>query len=171
GVTPPAALPKLPPAASVLPKKTAAKKEAAVDLEKSTKAEKPNPALTTIVPDGFAKLAAAAEAAEIKPEPAAEEAPHPLDLDEKPAAERVESDGRTLIPRAVAPAPPGKPVHPFFQRYLERREYFVRPGDTLENIAHRLYQDPSMAEVLWKLNAESLPAPEDLQPGQILRLP
>jgi nucleoid-associated protein YgaU len=63
------------------------------------------------------------------------------------------------------------PVHPYFERYLERKEYFVRPGDTLENIAQRLYQDPKLADYLFEKNRELLNSPDELKPGMKLRLP
>lgn len=65
----------------------------------------------------------------------------------------------------------GKPVHPFYQRYLDNKEYFVRPEDTLENIAYRLYQDEAMAKELLRVNAEQIKQQTDLKPGMRLRLP
>lgn len=63
------------------------------------------------------------------------------------------------------------PVHPYFQRYLERKEYFVREGDTLENIALRLYQDAKLSDYLFELNRDVLSRPEDLRPGTTIKLP
>lgn len=65
----------------------------------------------------------------------------------------------------------GKPVHPYFERYLDRKTYYTRSGDTLESIALSLYQDPAMADSLLKANARELKSASDLRPGMILRLP
>jgi nucleoid-associated protein YgaU len=63
------------------------------------------------------------------------------------------------------------PVHPYFQRYLDQKEYFVRPGDTLEIIAHRLFQDEKKAVDLLALNKDALPTPDALKPGMTIKLP
>ena len=73
----------------------------------------------------------------------------------------------------VAATTPGTnaPVHPFFQRYLDRKEYFSRQGDTLANIAQRLYGNEAMAKSLLAANRDKLVQAEDLRPGMLLRLP
>lgn len=63
------------------------------------------------------------------------------------------------------------PIHPYFQRYLDQKEYFVRPGDTLELIAHRLYQDNARAADLLAANKDVLPNPNSLKAGMTLKLP
>jgi len=63
------------------------------------------------------------------------------------------------------------PVHPYFQRYLDQKEYFVRPGDTLEIIAHRLFQDEKKAAELLALNKDVLPTPDALKAGMTIKLP
>ncbi|MFO0946310.1 MAG: hypothetical protein U1D30_10240 [Planctomycetota bacterium] len=63
------------------------------------------------------------------------------------------------------------PVHPFFQRYLDRKTYYVREGDDLRRIAEHLYQDESMVSKLFEANKHQLKRPEDLRPGMLLRLP
>ena len=63
------------------------------------------------------------------------------------------------------------PVHPYFQRYLDQKEYFVRPGDTLESIAHRLFQDEKKAADLLAANKDALPSPAALKPGMTIKLP
>jgi nucleoid-associated protein YgaU len=73
--------------------------------------------------------------------------------------------------RETAPSPPKGPIHPFFQRYLDRGEYFVRDGDTLRDIALRLYQDESMVPELLRINRSLLATADDLRPGMMLRLP
>lgn len=72
-------------------------------------------------------------------------------------------------PRESAGSTTGKPAHPYFQRFLDRKEYFVRDGETLGDIADRLYQDRSMVDRLRQLNNLGASAP--LKPGQKIRLP
>lgn len=73
---------------------------------------------------------------------------------------------------AKSSLPPGKgPIHPYFLRYLESKEYYVRPGDSLDNIAERLYQDRTMVDLLLESNRDQLTGPSDLRPGMTLRLP
>lgn len=63
------------------------------------------------------------------------------------------------------------PVHPFFQRYLDRKTYYVREGDDLRRIAEHLYQDEKMVPALFEANKHQLTRKEDLRPGMLLRLP
>lgn len=65
----------------------------------------------------------------------------------------------------------GNPIHPYFRRYLDRKRYFVRSGDTFESIAERLYQDPQMAESLRRANPSALGDAGAPRPGVTLRLP
>lgn len=82
---------------------------------------------------------------------------------------RVEE--RSTIPAPKAGQPGRRPIHPFYQRYLDEGEYFVRPGDTLRAIAERLYQDESMVAALINANKSQLKQASDLRPGMRLRLP
>lgn len=59
------------------------------------------------------------------------------------------------------------PIHPFFQRYLDEREYPVRYGDTFEVIAYRLYGDETQAAAIRAAN----PDVDKLRSGMRLRLP
>ena len=85
---------------------------------------------------------------------------------------------RRTGPRTKRPIParndvkgrPG-PVHPFFQRYLDRHEYFVRPGDTLAGIAYRLYGDEAKAATILARNRDQLTHADQLRPGALLKLP
>lgn len=70
-----------------------------------------------------------------------------------------------------ATSPSARPVHPYFQRYLDQKRYFVRPGDSLENIALRLYQDPNMAGRIRELNRDKLGPDGKPRPGFTLDLP
>jgi len=79
---------------------------------------------------------------------------------------------KTALREADVKAPEKKgPIHPYFQRYLDQKEYYVRPGDTLELIAHRLYQDNSRAAALLAANKDVLSAPDSLKAGMTLKLP
>lgn len=69
------------------------------------------------------------------------------------------------------PAERTGPVHPYFQRYLDEKEYFVRPGDTLETIAHRLFQDEKKAADILAVNKDQLPTASALKPGMTIKLP
>jgi len=69
------------------------------------------------------------------------------------------------------PADRTGPVHPYFQRYLDQKEYFVRPGDTLASIAHRLFQDEKKAADLLAANKELVPTPDALKAGMTIKLP
>lgn len=64
------------------------------------------------------------------------------------------------------------PIHPFFQRYLEEKEYPVRYGDTLEVIAYRLYGDEKMSDAIAAANGDLLRENNSrLRSGMRLRLP
>lgn len=69
------------------------------------------------------------------------------------------------------PAEKKGPIHPYFQRYLDQKEYYVRPGDTLESIAHRLYQDEAKSADLLAANKDSLASADALKPGMTIKLP
>jgi nucleoid-associated protein YgaU len=63
------------------------------------------------------------------------------------------------------------PIHPYFRRYLERKEYYVRAGDDLATIALRLYGEESKAEDIRKLNKDVLGGEKEPKPGTTLKLP
>jgi nucleoid-associated protein YgaU len=73
-------------------------------------------------------------------------------------------------PLTKAPERKG-PIHPYFQRYLDQKEYYVRPGDTLASIAHRLYQDEAKAIDLLAANKDALPTADALKAGMTIKLP
>lgn len=76
------------------------------------------------------------------------------------------------LPEEKASASPSKgPRHPYFQRFLDEGEYFVREGDTLADIADNLYQDAGKAEQILGANASTLKSADDLRPGMRLALP
>lgn len=85
-----------------------------------------------------------------------------------PMAPAKEASGNSRV-TAAKPAP----IHPFYQRYLERKRYFVQPGDTLEEISARLYGTPERAPELRRLNADRLGGMEGdrLEAGVVLELP
>jgi hypothetical protein len=94
-----------------------------------------------------------------------------LDSREKSGFTQPESSGPADAKTHLAPAKLKPPVHPYYRRYLERGEYFVRPGDTLGNIAKRLYGEEEMATSILEANSDRLKSAEDLKPGQLIRLP
>lgn len=49
--------------------------------------------------------------------------------------------------------------------------YMVQPDDTLRVIAQRAYGDPAAFTRIFEANRDLLRSPEDLRPGQVLRLP
>jgi nucleoid-associated protein YgaU len=63
------------------------------------------------------------------------------------------------------------PIHPYFQRYLDQKEYYVRPGDTLASIAHHLYQDEAKVTELLAANKDALPTADALKAGMTIKLP
>lgn len=71
-------------------------------------------------------------------------------------------------PKSLTKKPP---LHPYFQRYLDEGSYFVRDGDTLDDIANSLYQDQAMAADILKANRSLLKSADDLRPGMRLQLP
>lgn len=75
------------------------------------------------------------------------------------------------LPDATSEVKPTGPAHPYFQRYLDEGAYFVREGETLEEIAHNLYQDARKASAIVESNPELLKSSEDLRPGMRLKLP
>jgi hypothetical protein len=76
------------------------------------------------------------------------------------------------LPEAKSSAAPAKgPRHPYFQRFLDAGEYFVREGDSLADIADNLYQDEAMADAILSANSSTLKSADDLRPGMRLALP
>lgn len=82
----------------------------------------------------------------------------------------VQSYDRRVDSPAAASRGKG-PIHPFYQRYIDDKAYFVRPGDSLDNIAAKLYQDDSMAVEILKANRDQLPTAASIRPGMTLVLP
>jgi hypothetical protein len=103
--------------------------------------------------------------------------PPPVKRDEpKKAPPIVFADAPKEVVEANAtetkkPAERTGPVHPYFQRYLDQKEYFVRPGDTLESIAHRLFQDDKKTADILAVNKDQLPTASALKPGMTIKLP
>jgi nucleoid-associated protein YgaU len=87
------------------------------------------------------------------------------DAPKKAESIKVASDAPSKSPEKKGP------IHPYFQRYLDQKEYYVRPGDTLSSIAHRLYQDESKAADLLAANKDSLPSADALKEGMTIKLP
>ncbi len=58
--------------------------------------------------------------------------------------------------------------NPTTQGVIGNRVYIVKPGDTLDNIAYREYEDPNAWRHLADLN--NLDNPKDLKPGQVLAI-
>lgn len=50
-------------------------------------------------------------------------------------------------------------------------EYTVRPGDSLAKISRRLFGSERHVDAIFEANRDRLTAKEDLQPGQVLRIP
>lgn len=101
--------------------------------------------------------------------------PAPKSKDLPPAVfsfdRRVASSDSLEKDKSQAAPVGGNPVHPFFARYLERKTYYVREGDTLDSIAVKLYQDRTVADRLFEINQHQLKRSEQLRPGMLLRLP
>ena len=69
-------------------------------------------------------------------------------------------------------APSRQPPAPTASAPTASREtYTVRPGDNLSRIAARVYNDRNQWRRIYEANRDSLPRPEDLQPGQVLIIP
>lgn len=49
--------------------------------------------------------------------------------------------------------------------------YTVKPGDTLSNIAREFYHNPSKYPVIFDANRPMLKDPDEIYPGQVLRIP
>jgi nucleoid-associated protein YgaU len=92
----------------------------------------------------------------------------PIFLADAPRKASPTKDDKESSPK---PAAKKGPIHPYFQRYLDQKEYYVRPGDTLESIAHRLYQDESKAAELLAVNKDALPTTAALKAGMTIKLP
>lgn len=73
-------------------------------------------------------------------------------------------------PNKVVVTTAGRPIHPFYQRYLDSHEYVVHRGDTLENLAYRLYGDEKRGGEILQANPD-LSATDPLPVGKKLRLP
>lgn len=50
-------------------------------------------------------------------------------------------------------------------------EYVVQKGDSLARIARRLYDDESLADMIYQANRDKLTSPERIRVGQTLRIP
>ncbi|HVJ80356.1 MAG TPA: LysM domain-containing protein, partial [Planctomycetia bacterium] len=101
-----------------------------------------------------------------RPDPPALPDDSPVWFADLPAADRADKD-----PLSPAKGETKGPIHPYFRRYLERKEYYVRPGDSLASIAHRLYGEESKAAEIRKLNKELLGGEKEPKPGTTLKLP
>lgn len=53
----------------------------------------------------------------------------------------------------------------------ETSEYVVQKGDSLARIARRLYDDESLADLIYQANRDKLTSPERIRVGQTLRIP
>ncbi|QDU64163.1 LysM domain/BON superfamily protein [Planctomycetes bacterium Pan216] len=114
--------------------------------------------------------------------PVAESSPKPPKETPRPArrapeetqlAARSSSGSDIQVRSYMVPAatPEPKPVHPYFQRFLDRGEYYVRPGDNLGNIAERLYGQKQYAQKILEVNRDLIGNQGSLQPGMTIRLP
>ncbi len=53
----------------------------------------------------------------------------------------------------------------------QERTYTVQKGDTLSEIAQRVYGQPSAYHKIFEANRDQLSDPDRIKPGQVLRLP
>ena len=57
------------------------------------------------------------------------------------------------------------------QPYHGFAQYTVAAGDTLRSIAQHWYGDPNLWTRVWEANKQQVPNPQQLSPGQMLRVP
>lgn len=142
---------------------------------------KQSDALSSVVPDGYRADMDADRAHVEKPivppdsippstSPVPYDPPSTNPADGKPSQPMSEAAAQQANGNSAHGGAKG-PVHPYFSRFLSSGEYFVRTGDTLTNIAQRLYQDPTMAETIRAANAKLLSTQSEPSPGMRLRLP
>jgi nucleoid-associated protein YgaU len=125
--------------------------------------EPPKESTESVTEAASAKLAAVDSVAPDVTKKAADDAPILLaDLPAKSKAKEAANGERK---------PDAGPLHPYFQRYLDRKEYYVRSGDTLPLIARRLYRDESKVADLLAANKHLVQKADDVRPGMLLRLP
>jgi LysM domain len=128
--------------------------------------------LTRILPKGYRDREQTLTASVSAEEPIADDSPaaERNPKDKQPNERKAEAPG--IVVKSVEPAPRAqKPLHPYFLRYRERKEYFVRPGDTWANIARRLYGDESKADALRAANPALGLSDDNLRSGHVLKLP
>jgi len=101
--------------------------------------------------------------------------PSPVTL--PPAADQVAPSSSPIDPPPV-PATPSAPVK--LNRLInadatkaapQRRTYTVQPGDSLVDIARKLYGDGRRYETLFEANRQVLTTPTQLKPGTVLVVP
>jgi len=94
-------------------------------------------------------------------------------------ASRVQEVAAPAPEQAADPAPASSPSAETVpvaqeasapQRKIDGRTYVVRPGDSLWQIAQRLYGDGRAWVYLYAANADQLANPNLIHPGQVLRL-
>lgn len=125
-------------------------------------------------------------------EPAPAEVPPPVDVAIHPALPAVPEEPEEEPVAVTAPAaPPPQPDEtpavateqdpaPAIRAVLIRDsdlarlrpgQIVVRPGDTLWDIADRIYGDGSKYQTIYRANRDVIPRPGKLKPGQVLEIP
>ncbi len=94
----------------------------------------------------------------------------------KTAAAPAPKPAELAAPAVLGPAvasddAPAVVVHPYNRQFLERKEYFVRPGESARDIARRLYGAEDRAAALQAANPGAFDAGGMPKPGSTLRLP
>jgi 5'-nucleotidase len=91
----------------------------------------------------------------------------PTNIQGKPVVEQtpVKADAAPTAPPApAAPAPTADPA-------TETRQYTVKPGETLSEIAKAQYGSTKYTDLIFEANRDQLESPDSLREGQKLKLP
>ncbi len=83
--------------------------------------------------------------------------------------EKVNDDQLRVVRRAAARS--GAPAAPAPAAERESKMYTVQKGDTLSEIAQKFYGDPSEFPRIFEANRPMLKDPDEIYPGQVLRIP
>ena len=80
----------------------------------------------------------------------------------------ISAEDGSEINKRVIPIVFGRALVDPFQGFTV---YTVEPGDTLSEIADRFYGDPAKFRIIFAANRNQLDDPDEIVPGQVLRIP